>query len=43
LQNEKPIEDTDMSDMIDSPNEGENAPEFTVSELSGVLKRMIEC
>ena len=32
-----------MSDMIDSPNEGENAPEFTVSELSGVLKRMIEC
>ena len=31
-----------MSDLIDSPNEGENAPEFTVSELSGVLKRMIE-
>ena len=31
-----------MSDLIDSPNEGENAPEFTVSELSGVLKKMIE-
>ena len=31
-----------MSDLIDSPGQGENAPEFSVSELSSVLKRMIE-
>ena len=31
-----------MSDLIDSPGQGENAPEFSVSELSNVLKRMIE-
>ncbi|WP_243614704.1 exodeoxyribonuclease VII large subunit [Shimia aestuarii] len=31
-----------MSDLIDSPNEGENAPEFSVSEISGALKRTIE-
>tara|TARA_B110000003_G_scaffold276546_1_gene323761 strand:+ start:5556 stop:6914 length:1359 start_codon:yes stop_codon:yes gene_type:complete len=31
-----------MSDLIDSPVQGENAPEFSVSELSNVLKRMIE-
>lgn len=31
-----------MSDLIDSPGQGENAPEFSVSELSIVLKRMIE-
>ena len=31
-----------MSDLIDSPDQGENAPEFSVSELSSVLKRMIE-
>ncbi|MDA9236317.1 exodeoxyribonuclease VII large subunit [Amylibacter sp.] len=31
-----------MSDLIDSPIKGENAPEFSVSELSSVLKRMIE-
>mgnify|MGYP001544402583 FL=1 len=31
-----------MSDLIDSPVKGENAPEFSVSELSNVLKRMIE-
>ncbi len=31
-----------MSDLIDSPKQGENAPEFSVSELSGALKRMIE-
>lgn len=31
-----------MSDLIDSPVQGENAPEFSVSELSSVLKRMIE-
>jgi exodeoxyribonuclease VII large subunit len=31
-----------MSDLIDNPKEGENAPEFSVSELSGALKRMIE-
>lgn len=31
-----------MSDLIDDPIIGENAPEFTVSELSGAIKRMIE-
>ena len=31
-----------MSDLIDSPGQGENAPEFSVSELSSVLKRIIE-
>jgi len=31
-----------MSDLIDDPAAGENAPEFSVSDLSGVIKRMIE-
>ncbi len=31
-----------MSDLIDDPAEGENAPEFSVSEISGVVKRLIE-
>ena len=31
-----------MSDLIDSPDAGENAPEFTVSELSGAIRRVIE-
>jgi exodeoxyribonuclease VII large subunit len=31
-----------MSDLIDDPSEGQNAPEFSVSEISGVVKRMIE-
>ena len=31
-----------MSDLIDDPAPGENAPEFSISELSGVIKRMIE-
>ena len=31
-----------MSDLIDSPGQGENAPEYSVSELSSVLKCMIE-
>ncbi|WP_319826395.1 exodeoxyribonuclease VII large subunit [Thalassovita sp.] len=31
-----------MSDLIDAPMDGQNAPEFTVSEISGVVKRMIE-
>ena len=31
-----------MSDLIDSPKKGENAPEYSVTELSGALKRMIE-
>ena len=31
-----------MSDLIDDPASGENAPEFTVSELSGAVKRVIE-
>ncbi|NOX41445.1 MAG: exodeoxyribonuclease VII large subunit [Alphaproteobacteria bacterium] len=31
-----------MSDLIDDPEPGLNAPEFSVSELSGVVKRMIE-
>ena len=29
-------------DLIDAPQDGENAPEFTVSELSGAIKRVIE-
>ncbi len=32
----------EMSDLIDDPIEGENAPEFRVSELSGAIKRRIE-
>ncbi|WP_085047318.1 exodeoxyribonuclease VII large subunit, partial [Brevirhabdus pacifica] len=31
-----------MSDLIDDPEPGQNAPEFTVSELSGAVKRSIE-
>lgn len=31
-----------MSDLIDDPSPGENAPEFSVSELSGAIKRLIE-
>ena len=31
-----------MSDLIDDPSPGENAPEFSVSDLSGAVKRMIE-
>lgn len=31
-----------MSDLIDDPAPGENAPEFSVSDLSGVVKRLIE-
>ncbi|MBR9652844.1 exodeoxyribonuclease VII large subunit [Thalassovita aquimarina] len=31
-----------MSDLIDEPREGENAPEFSVTELSGAVKRLIE-
>lgn len=31
-----------MSDLIDDPLPGVNAPEFTVSELSGAIKRVIE-
>ncbi|MEE9454132.1 MAG: exodeoxyribonuclease VII large subunit [Paracoccaceae bacterium] len=31
-----------MSDLIDTPDAGQNAPEFSVSEISGVVKRMIE-
>ncbi len=31
-----------MSDLIDDPISGENAPEFTVSELSGAVKRVVE-
>lgn len=31
-----------MSDLIDDVGPGENAPEFSVSELSGALKRVIE-
>ena len=29
-------------DLIDAPREGENSPEFTVTELSGAIKRVIE-
>ncbi|GLQ34588.1 exodeoxyribonuclease 7 large subunit [Amylibacter marinus] len=31
-----------MSDLIDSPAQGQNAPEFSVSEISRVIKRVIE-
>ena len=31
-----------MSDLIDAPIKGENAPEFTVTEISGAVKRTIE-
>ncbi len=31
-----------MSDLIDDSTPGENAPEFSVSELSGAIKRVIE-
>ena len=31
-----------MNDLIDDPRPGENAPEFSVSEISGIVKRMIE-
>lgn len=31
-----------MSDLIDDPDPGANAPEFSVSDLSGAIKRMIE-
>ncbi len=31
-----------MSDLIDDPIKGENAPEFTVTEISGAVKRTIE-
>ena len=31
-----------MSDLIDDPRLGENAPEFTVSEISGAVKRTLE-
>ncbi len=31
-----------MSDLIDDPDTGGNAPEFSVSDLSGAIKRMIE-
>jgi exodeoxyribonuclease VII large subunit len=31
-----------MSDLIDDPIPGENAPEFSVTELSSAVKRMIE-
>jgi len=31
-----------MSDLIDDPRPGENAPEFSVSEISGAVKKTIE-
>jgi len=31
-----------VSDLIDNPEPGQNAPEFSVSEISGAVKRMIE-
>ncbi len=31
-----------MSDLVDAPIKGENAPEFTVTEISGAVKRTIE-
>ena len=29
-------------DLIDTPEDGQNSPEFTVTELSGAIKRVIE-
>ena len=29
-------------DLIDEPTEGMNSPEFTVTEISGAIKRVIE-
>jgi exodeoxyribonuclease VII large subunit len=31
-----------MSDLIDNPAIGQNAPEFSVSDISGAVKRSIE-
>ncbi|MEY8096162.1 exodeoxyribonuclease VII large subunit [Falsihalocynthiibacter sp. S25ZX9] len=31
-----------MSDLIDDPEPGQNAPEFSVTEISGAIKRTIE-
>lgn len=31
-----------MSDLIDDPSEGQNQPEFSVTEISGAIKRVIE-
>ena len=31
-----------MMDLIDDPAEGVNSPEFSVTELSGAIKRVIE-
>ncbi len=31
-----------MSDLIDQPEPGQNAPEFSVSDISGAVKRLIE-
>jgi exodeoxyribonuclease VII large subunit len=31
-----------MSELFDEPEPGQNAPEFTVSEISGAIKRVIE-
>ncbi|MEM9580232.1 MAG: exodeoxyribonuclease VII large subunit, partial [Pseudomonadota bacterium] len=31
-----------MSDLIDDPRDGANEPEFTVSEISGAVKKIIE-
>ena len=31
-----------MSDLIDEPGEGVNAPEFSVTEVSNAIKRVIE-
>jgi len=35
-------EKTPLMDLIDDPREGQNSPEFTVTELSGAIKRVIE-
>ena len=29
-------------DLIDSPKEGSNTPEFTVSEIGGAVKKLVE-
>ena len=32
----------DMSDLFDDPEPGDNAPEFSVSDIAGAVKRIIE-
>jgi len=37
MHKERPV-----MDLIDDPRSGENAPEFSVSEISGAVKKTVE-